>query len=309
MTVDTLDIPGFTDVHLLATGSMGNIFRGIEIETGALRAIKVVHPDLIDNKWVNTCLRNEFEFARKFEGANLVRAYQWYKEGPGFSMDHVDGVELKALLHEGEIALKDKIAMALGVCDALNTLHHDDRGGILHLDIKPENVLVRRLPEGEVLKRSHIVLLDYGTAQLATRNRLSFKAIKEWLSNRKIVGGSFLYMSPEQTRVGDLDERSDIYSVGCLHYELFSGEPPFVPSYRRKQGQFIAIDEDSVDRQELSAMHQRELPRNPREINPSIPEPLAGTILKCLEKMPKKRFNTAFELASEIQQVRQGLSL
>ncbi|MGE4159361.1 MAG: FHA domain-containing protein [Planctomycetota bacterium] len=300
-------LPGISEVTLVAQGSMGHIFR-VRDERGELRALKALPPEMAGNKWIVRCLRHEFELARKFEHRNLVRAHRFLesKDDIGFLMDYVDGTEFKTLLHEKKLDFSSRFLVVRGVVDALHYLHTlDSSCWILHCDIKPENVLVRHRDSG-LLERSDAVLVDYGTAMLVpTKPRLFDPGrIREMLSRQRIVGGSYLYMSPEQTEAGNLDPRSDIYSMGCLMFEVFCGRPPFRSKVAAHRVSSAAIDEVTLDREELAVMHREEPAPDPRTHNPELQAPLADIILRCLQKDPSRRYQTVFALASELAKIR-----
>lgn len=302
-----IEIPGYESFEFVAEGSMGLIYRTIEIETGKVMAYKQMNPIYANDKWVLSCLRNEFGVAKHFDNINLVTAYRWHKNGPGFFMDFIEGEELKSFLDNELITFKERKTIILGICDALGYMHEKMSKSYLHLDIKPENVIVRSVEGDELLKRSHIVLLDYGTAQEVIKRPkiFSLQGIKDILSDQKIIGGSFLYMSPEQSRVEDLDERSDIYSLGCLMFEVFTGRPPFVSKFMetRSEGCKVLASETSLDRQELKTMHCYDAPPDPRQFNAKISPQLAELILKCLQKKPNRRFSTVTKLSLELQRL------
>jgi serine/threonine protein kinase len=301
-----LTIAGYEDFELVAEGSMGSIYRCQEIATGKELAYKMMNPMHSGDKWVQDCLKTEFDVAKKFDCPNLVRSYKWKKNSHAFFMDFVEGQELKSVFGNALINFKARQTIALGICDALSYMHTKLSRCYLHLDIKPENVMIRKIGPQEILKRSDIVLIDYGTIQEVIRGPkiLSFKGLKDLLSDEKIIGGSYLYMSPEQSRVEDLDVTSDIYSLGCLMYEMFSGKLPFVSKFvAARQSTATSEDETMVDRQELKIMHCKQVPMDPREHNARIPAALSDLIMRCLKKKPSKRFKSVQELTLAIQRI------
>ena len=285
---------------------MGFIFSMRDIRTKKKFAYKMMNPIHRHDKWVLNCLKNEFDIAKKFKSPNLATSYEWVKEGPGFIMDYIEGEELKYYLENHIVPMKYRITILLGVCDALTYMHEKLSKTTLHLDIKPENVIVRDLADRETLRRHHIALIDYGTAEEKIKGPkiLSLKGIKDLLSDQKIVGGSYLYMSPEQSRVEDLDIRSDIYSLGCMMFELFTGRPPFVPQFMSSASRDdVGLEETPLDRQELKIMHCSDLPPRPQDINPRVTKPLGEVILKCLEKKPANRFSSVTEVSLELMRL------
>lgn len=301
-------LPDIRDVTLVAQGSMGHIFRVLDATTGAIRALKALPPEMVANKWIVKCLRHEFDLARRFEHKNLVKAHRFLeaKGEMGFTMDYVDGTEFKTLLHEQKLDFSSRFLVIRGVVDALHYLHTLESGNwILHCDIKPENVLVRHKESGGV-DRGDAVLVDYGTAMTVPSSPRLFAPgrLRELLSRQRIVGGSYLYMSPEQTEAGTMDPRSDIYSTGCLMFEAFTGRPPFRSRLAAQRIGAPAIDEVTLDREELAVMHREQPAPDPREYNHELQAPLADIILRCLQKDPSRRYQTVFALASDLAKIR-----
>ncbi len=199
---------------------------------------------------------------------NVVRVYD-VGESAGrrfFTMEYVRGQTLRELLDRGgAMDLTPALQVAKQVCRGLSAVH---KAGIVHGDLKPQNVMV--LPNG-VAK-----LMDFGVARVRSQTA------------EGPIQGTPLYMSPEQARGAELDDRSDIYAAGVLMFELFTGRPPF-----RAQ---------SVD--EILRMHQHDRPPNPRLLREDLPEVLSRIILACLEKARLQRPATASDLDRLLMRVR-----
>lgn len=302
------EFTGFSAPLLIAKGSMGEVWRVVDEKDGEIRALKTLSDEMLDNKWIVKSLRKEYDIARKFHQRNLVTAHRWIEEKgrPGIVMDFVDGAELKALLHEGQLDFADRFGAVRGVVDALHCLHTvDPANWIIHCDIKPENVLVRTRVSGKPVTRADVVLVDYGTAMVTPNKPKLFNAgkIKEFITGQRVVGGSYLYMSPEHTEAGDLDPRSDIYSMGCFMYEVFTGRTPFLSRLAGKRERPVTLDEETLDREELAIMHREQAPDDPRKHNPKLQKNLCQIIMRCLQKDPLRRYQTVFALASELSKI------
>ena len=197
----------------------------------------------------------------------MVRAYD-FGESDGvrfFTMEYVAGATLRELLDDGgKLALTPALQIAKQVCRGLGAVH---RAGIVHGDLKPANVVVMT---GGVAK-----LTDFGVARARRQAGAPF-------------AGTPPYMSPEQVRGAELDERSDLYSVGVMMFEMFTGRRPF----------------DAADPFELMRLHLEEGPPHPRTLQPNLPDALAETILACLAKAKADRPATAADLDRLLMRVR-----
>jgi serine/threonine-protein kinase len=152
------------------------------------------------------------------------------------------------------------------ICGALQAAHAHK---IIHRDLKPENVfVVQREGQPERVK-----LLDFGIAKL--------EQAEGRLTSEGMAMGTPEYMSPEQARGSEVDGRADIYAVGCIAFEMFTGETPF----------------RAPNAADVMARQVRESARSPRELNPALPEPLAAAVLRCLAKSPRGRFQSALDVA------------
>jgi serine/threonine-protein kinase len=183
-------------------------------------------------------------------------------------MEYVPGTTLRELLEErGGLELVPALQIAKQICRGLAAVH---KAGVVHGDLKPHNVIV--------MGSGVVKLMDFGVARV--RSMLA--------QGGSSMGGTPLYMSPEQARGGEIDERSDIYSTGVVMYEMFTGRCPFVAS----------------DIHEIMRMHLNEPPANPRQIRPALPEPLAHLILTCLAKSRVHRPSSAADLDRLLMRVR-----
>jgi len=252
---------------LVGRGGMGAVYRAWDRELEEEVALKVLDTDGTGTPAAEHQLRREIKLARTITHPNVVRAYD-FGEADGvrfFTMEYVAGATLRELIDEsGKLALTPALQIAKQMCRGLGAVH---RAGIVHGDLKPANVVVMT---GGVAK-----LTDFGVARAHRQAGTP-------------LSGTPPYMSPEQVRGADLDERSDLYSVGIVMYEMFTGRRPF----------------DASDPFELMRLHIEEPPPNPRTLQPTMPDVLAQAILASLAKAKADRPASAGDLDRLLMRVR-----
>src|SRR5271155_4587347 len=243
-------------------GSMGNVYKARDRETGETVALKLLKPEIASDQAMMDRFKNELLFARKITHKNVCRVYEFNRvAGVAYtSMEFVEGESLRSVLNRfGGLPQRKATDLALQICSGLKEAHAQ---GIVHRDLKPENVMI----DGQ----GNVKIMDFGIAR-------SMEALTR-------VTGSMLgtpaYMAPEQVAGKPVDYRTDIYSFGLILYEMFTGAPAF-----------------HADTAVAVALKQmREAPRPPHEVDPAIPVAIERAILKCLEKEPNKRFQSVAEL-------------
>jgi serine/threonine-protein kinase len=251
----------YTILGALGHGGMGQVFRVKDKDLDDEVALKTLKADAQD-AGLTERLRQEIKLARLITHPNVVRVHDFGEsDGVRFlTMEYVAGTTLREMLDVGRrLEITPALQIAKQICRGLAAVH---KAGIIHGDLKPQNVMV--------MGNGVVKLMDFGVA-------------RERRQAEQVVGtsaGTPLYMSPEQARGGELDERSDIYSAGVVMFELFTGTCPFT-------------DRDIY---EIMRMHLNEPPPNPRLRRPDLPDALGQLILTCLAKSRLQRPATAADL-------------
>jgi eukaryotic-like serine/threonine-protein kinase len=251
----------YTVLSKLGEGGMGQVFRVRDNQLDDEVALKTLKPEAHDATQAER-LRQEIKLARLITHPNVVRVHDFGEtDGQRFlTMEYVPGTTLREMLDVGRrLELVPALQLAKQICRGLAAVH---KAGIVHGDLKPQNVMV--------MGNGVVKLMDFGVA----RQRLEAER------TTGTSAGTPLYMSPEQARGGELDERSDIYSAGVVMFELFTGGVPFT-------------DRDIY---EIMRMHQSEPAPDPKTRRPDLPESLAHIILSCLAKSRLQRPATAGDL-------------
>jgi hypothetical protein len=255
-------------------GGMGVLLRGIDPVLDREVAIKLMLLDFSeDADQMRPRFYREARAAAKLQHPNIVTVFEFAEDGntPYIVMEFLRGQSLQARMTSPlPMTLDEKLSVIAQLCTALHYAHEQ---GVVHRDIKPANIFL--LPDGSVK------LLDFGVAKLATST----------LTRQGDVLGSASYMSPEQVSGGAVDGRSDIFSTGVVLYEMLANRKPF--------------HADTLTAQVVKLL--REEPPSLDEVAPGLPPHLVGTVRKALAKDPAVRFQTAGDLAKELQWIRQNL--
>ncbi len=249
----------------LAGGAMSRVFVATESGLGRQVVIKVLPPDLGATLSVDR-FRREIQLAASLQHPHIVPLLAAGEAGDllFFTMPLVEGESLQARLRrDGERPVAEATRILRDVADALSYAH---RHGVVHRDIKPGNVL---------LSDGHALVTDFGVAKALDQSRLSS------LTSTGLALGTPTYMAPEQAAADPhTDHRADIYALGALGYELLSGRPPFT----------------APTAQAVVAAHLTQAPTPLAQLRPSVPPALAALVMRCLEKRPADRWQSAAEL-------------
>lgn len=262
--------------ELIGIGGMADVYKATDIMEDRVVAVKILKNEFADNEDFVRRFRNESKAIAVLSHPNIVKIYD-----VGFTdkiqfivMEYIDGITLKEFMEQqGVLKWKDTIHFIVQILRALQHAH--DRG-IVHRDIKPQNIML--FPDGT------IKVMDFGIARFAREEgkTISDKAI-----------GSVHYISPEQARGDVTDEKSDIYSVGVMMYEMLTGVKPF----------------DADNPVTVALMHMQTEPKPPRTINDSIPEGLEEIVLRAMQKEASKRYQSASEMIKDIEEFKKNPSI
>ena len=253
--------------ELIGVGGMADVYKATDTMENRVVAVKILKPEYSENEEFLRRFRNESKAIAVLSHPNIVKIYDvgFTDEIQFIVMEFIDGITLKELLEQqGVLRWKDALKF---VSQILKALQHAHDKGIVHRDIKPQNIML--FPDG------NIKVMDFGIARFS---RIDGKT----LSDKTI--GSVHYISPEQAKGEMTDERSDIYSVGVMLYEMLTGRKPF----------------DGDTPIAIAVKHMQETAIPPREIMPSIPESLEEIVLHAMERSPARRYQSAAEMISDI---------
>jgi len=257
----------------LGKGGMGVVYRAQDRQLDEVVALKVLRPDVMrDDPTLLERFKQELKLARRITHRCVLRTHDFGEtEGtPYISMELLEGITLKDLiLSKGALPVGVGLRIAKQICQGLDAAH---RQGVIHRDIKPQNMLI--LPETGELK-----IMDFGIARAAT-----VKAGASGLTTDGTVMGTPDYIPPEQAQGSPADFRSDIYSLGVVLFEVFTGKLPFRA--------------DSV--MKIVLAHIQQPPPSPRTLNPKIPPDLEAVILRCLSKDPTERYPRVAEMLKDL---------
>lgn len=260
-------------IEEINAGGMAVLYKAQDLELGRLVAVKVLRPSLANNPAFLTRFRQEARAAANLSHPNIVTVHDVGQDGNThyIVMEYVPGQNLKQLLRaHGAFEVDAALDIIIEVCKGVGYAH---RAGLVHCDIKPQNILVT--PDNS------IKVADFGIARALTA------APSE--ETEKIVWGSPPYFSPEQATAENLTPASDVYSIGVVLFELLTGQLPFSGS----------------DYRELALAHLQQEPPSILDFNPALPPELDRIIRKVLSKEPSARYRTADQLGRILQKYRE----
>jgi len=265
--------------ELLGRGGMAEVHIGQDVRLGRAVAVKMLRPDMARDPTFQARFRREAQSAASLNHPSIVAVYDTGEDDfagnpvPYIVMEYVEGSTLRELLASGSRLVPER---ALEIVDGiLAALAYSHQRGIVHRDIKPANVMLNG--NGEVK------VMDFGIARAMSDGAST-------MTQTSAVIGTAQYLSPEQARGEQVDARSDIYSAGCLLYELLAGRPPFV-------------GDSPVS---VAYQHVREEPIPPSHIDPDVPPAADAIVLKALTKDREERYQTADEMRADIRSALAG---
>src|ERR1700704_4647802 len=267
---------------VVGRGGMAEVYRARDLRLDRTVAIKTLRTDLARDQTFQARFRREAQSAASLNNPSIVAVYDTGEDldvstgapVPFIVMEYVDGRTVRDLLIEGHRLLPERtLEITSGVLRALEYSH---QAGIVHRDIKPGNVMVTR--------NGDIKVMDFGIARAMSDTQATMTQTAQ-------VIGTAQYLSREQARGERVDARSDLYSTGCLMYELLTGRPPFTGDSP------VAI----------AYQHVRENPIPPSQVDPEIPAWADSIVLKAMAKDPADRYQSAAEMRTDIQRALSGV--
>ncbi|NKR93602.1 Stk1 family PASTA domain-containing Ser/Thr kinase [Rhodococcus hoagii] len=265
--------------EILGFGGMSEVHLGRDLRLSRDVAIKVLRADLARDPTFYLRFRREAQNAAALNHPAIVAVYDTGEAEtdagplPYIVMEYVDGDTLRDIIRtEGPLQPRRAMEVIADVCAALDFSH---RNGIVHRDMKPANIMINRA--------GAVKVMDFGIARAISDSSSP-------MTQTAAVIGTAQYLSPEQARGEQVDARSDVYSLGCVLYEVLTGEPPF------KGDSPVAV----------AYQHVREDPKQPSQVNPAVPPALDSVILKAMSKNPANRYQSAAEMRSDLVRVLGG---
>ncbi len=263
-------------IELIGVGGMADIYKAKDLTEDRIVAVKILKNEFAASEDFLRRFRNESKAIALLSHPNIVKIFDvgFTEKIQYIVMEYIDGITLTEYIErQGVLKWRDAVHFTVQILRALQHAH--DRG-IVHRDIKSQNVML--------LSDGAIKVMDFGIARF---NRETDKTMSE-----KAIG-SVHYISPEQARGEVTDEKSDIYSVGVMLYEMLTGKKPF----------------DGDNPVSIALKHMQATPKRMTEINPSIPEGLEEITMKAMQKEPSKRYQTAGEMIKDIEEFKKNPSI
>jgi tetratricopeptide (TPR) repeat protein len=261
-------------IEQLGRGGMGRVYRALDTKTREEVAIKLIRPDIAEDKRTLERFVNEIKLAHKISHRNIGKMYH-LGEDRGLhyiTLEYVSGEDLKSFIRRSRrLDIATTVAIAKQICSGLSEAHD---AGIVHRDLKPSNIMID--------KEGNAKILDFGIARAVGAPGVTAEGS---------VIGTPEYMSPEQVDGRESDGRSDIYSFGVILFEMVTGRLPF------------AADTPFI----VAFKQQSERPPRPEDLNPQTPPQLSAIILRCLEKDRDKRYQTTEDVCRDLSQVEETM--
>lgn len=261
----------YTVSSLLGQGGMGMVFSVVDSMLEEPVAMKLVHRQGGAQASDLARFKSEMRICRRLAHPNVVRVFEFgvWRGCHFLTMELLDGIDLEKMIKKahGPLPLVQSVKLLMQACDGLTAAHEE---GVVHRDIKPPNLFVNRAD-------GSLKVMDFGIARP--------RRVDRELTQTGMVVGSPAYMAPERLQGQDAIPESDIYALGCVAYQMLTGEHPF----------------QAAELAQLFVQHLQQPPAPLRRLNPYLSEPLEQIVLRMLEKDPKKRYSTALEVRRDLK--------
>ena len=254
-------------LRILGEGGMGAVYKARDIELNRMVALKVIRPDLAGHQAIIDRFKQELLLATQVTHKNVIRIYDLSEaDGMKFiTMEYVEGEDLRGLMQKkGKLSPEEAVEIMQQTCRALEAAHS---AGIIHRDLKPQNIMQD--------KSGRILVMDFGLARTLEG---------DGMTQTGALVGTMDYMSPEQALGKDLDQRSDLFALGLIFYELLTGKMPYKA--------------DSVVASLLKRTQEKAAPVSSHDA--SIPGPLSNIVGKCMEPDVKLRYQSSAEILADL---------
>src|SRR5271165_3244453 len=254
-------------LQLLGEGGMGAVYKAADRELDRFVALKVIRPELASNSAILARFKQELLLAHQVTHRNVIRIYDLGEaEGVMFiTMEFIEGKDLRSLIREKQkFSPEEAVEVIQQVCQALDAAHSV---GVIHRDLKPQNIM--QDPTGRIL------VMDFGLARTVGG---------DGMTQTGAIVGTMEYMSPEQALGKDLDQRSDLFALGLILYELLTGKTPF--------------QAESALASLIKRTQERAIPVS--DVDSQIPGALSGIVSKCLERDVNERYQTASAILADL---------
>jgi serine/threonine protein kinase len=261
-------------IEELGKGGMGRVYKVYDKKIKEVVALKLIRLEISADKNTIARFNNELRLARKISHRHVCRMYDLGEEGPShfITMEYVPGEDLKRFIkRSGQLAVRKAVSIARQVCEGLAEAHNL---GIIHRDLKPQNIMIDS--EGNTR------IMDFGIARFLEG---------EGMTTQGVMIGTPDYMAPEQAELEGVDQRSDIYALGIILFEMVTGRVPF----------------EGKTPLSVAMKHKNQAPPDPRDFNAQVTEDLSRVIHTCLEKEKSQRYQNVEELLADLKNIEDGL--